>query len=242
MPARHRANRARDTITGFAGFTAELMSAGFSVAGGNDEGVFGLIGFSWENQPPDSPIRWHTGDPETDPWEWRIRVLEERSDIAYAKVFFRKAGYITREWYPYFLSARRDGREYADLYADGLMSRYTKRIMDVLTENHALPVHELKLLAGFGKEDKSRFDKALTDLQMGLFITMCGRAQKRNRYGEEYGWHSTVFCLSEEFWERALFDQAAEMDAKESFAAISERVYNLNPNADKRKVRKFILG
>ncbi|MDR1217362.1 MAG: hypothetical protein LBJ99_02120 [Oscillospiraceae bacterium] len=229
-------------ITNFGDFITELLGAGFSVAGGNDEGVFGLIGFSWENQPPGGPVRWHTGDPETDPWEWRIRVLEERNDIAYAKVFFRKAGYITREWYPYFLAARRGGREYADFYADGLMSRDTKRVMDVLAENRALPVHELKLLVGFGKEKKSRFDKALADLQMDLFITMCGRAQKRNKYGEEYGWNSTVFCISEEFWERAVFDQAAEIGAQKSFDAISERIYQLNPNADGRKVRKFILG
>ena len=31
-------------------------------------------------------------DPETDPWEWRIRVLDERDDIAYAKLFYKKSG------------------------------------------------------------------------------------------------------------------------------------------------------
>jgi len=43
-----------------------------------------------------APVRWHTGDPGTSPWEWRIRVLDERDDIAYPKRFYKKSGYITK--------------------------------------------------------------------------------------------------------------------------------------------------
>ncbi len=35
---------------------------------------------------------------------------------------------------------------------------------------------------------------------MGLFITMTGRKQKKNKYGIEYGWNSTVFTTVENFW------------------------------------------
>ena len=94
-------------IRSFSEFCTVLLSAGFSGAvGGKDDGVFGLFRYGLGAQDEGS-IHWHTGDPETDPWEWRMRVLYERDDIAYSKVFFRKAGYITREWYPYFLVARR---------------------------------------------------------------------------------------------------------------------------------------
>lgn len=41
-----------------------------------------MISWNWNETPSyDTPVRWHTGDPETDPWEWRIRVLDERDDI-----------------------------------------------------------------------------------------------------------------------------------------------------------------
>ena len=78
--------READTmIRNFSDFCAELIKAGFSLAsGGNDEGVFGLIKHNWNEEPPDSPIRWHTGDPETDPWEWRMRVLDERDDAIFS--------------------------------------------------------------------------------------------------------------------------------------------------------------
>jgi hypothetical protein len=229
-------------INNYSDFCRQLLNAGFSVAGGNDEGIFGLINFSWDSEPPNSPIRWHTGDPETDPWEWRVRVLRERDDAAYSKVFFRKSGYITREWYPYFLAARRDGRTFKELYADGLAGEYSKRIIDVLTEYHALPVHELKQLAGFSREDKSRCDKALTDLQMNLFVTMCGAMQKRNKYGEEYGWNTMMYCLTENFWNADVIEAAAKIEKQTAIDAITERVFALNPNANAKKVRKFILG
>jgi hypothetical protein len=229
-------------IKNYSDFCKQLNAAGFSVAGGNDEGVFGLIDFSWDNEPPNSPIHWHTGDPETDPWEWRVRVLRERDDVAYSKVFFRKAGYITRGWYPKFFAARRGGRTFGELYADGLASEFSKRIIDALREYHALPVHELKQLAGFSSEDKSRFDKALTDLQMGLFVTMCGAVQKRNKYGEEYGWNTMMYCLTEEFWDAEIFKKAAKIDKQAAIDAITERVFALNPKANAKKISKFILG
>ena len=41
--------------------------------------------------------------------------------------------------------------------------------------------------------------RALVELQMGLFIAMTGRKQKKNKYGIEYGWNSTVFTTVENF-------------------------------------------
>ena len=230
-------------IQNYNDFITALLKAGFSMGGGNSDGMYSVVSWMWNESPPyDTPVRWHTGDPETDPWEWRIRVLDERDDIAYSKVFFRKAGYITKEWYPYFLSVRRGGVSFEEAYADGLFSHYTKRIYETLLESGSLPLHEIKLRGGFSKEDKSRFDKALTGLQMGLFITMCGRQQKRGKTGEEYGWASTMFCAVEEFWPPEVFEKASKISPNEAEEAIAKRVYELNPAADSKKINKFILG
>lgn len=57
-------------IQNFAAFFRELLAAGFSIAGfGNDEGVFGRLKYGWNNEQPEAQVRWHTGDPEHDPWE-----------------------------------------------------------------------------------------------------------------------------------------------------------------------------
>ena len=48
---------------------------------------YAIVDYYWLTVPPGSPIVWHTGDPETDPWEWRVRVLNERNDVAYANSY-----------------------------------------------------------------------------------------------------------------------------------------------------------
>ena len=230
-------------IQNFQDFVKALLNAGFSINGGNDEGIFSLISWNWDETPPyDTPVRWHTGDPETDPWEWRMRVLAERSDIAYAKLFFRKSGYITREWYPYFWAARRAGKNLAEEYADGKVSQFAKRIYDIIMDYEVLPLHAIKQIGGFSKEDASKFDRALVELQMKMYLTMCGRQQKVSAKGDEYGWSSTVFCTTENFWGHDVFEKAMGITEREAIEKITGQIYRLNPKAQEKKIIKFIKG
>ena len=230
-------------ILNYGDFTAALLEAGFSMGGGNDEGIFAVVPWSWDGQPLyETLVRWHTGDPETDPWEWRIRVLDERNDIAYAKLFFKKSGFITRDWYPYFLAVRRGAETLEDAWQDGRISRPAKLIYDIVQDHGALPLHAIKGLAGFGREDKSQFDQALVELQMGMYLTLCGRQQKISQKGEAYGWSSTVLCTTELFWGQDVFDTASRIDRQEAIRAITQRVCLLNQGASPKKIKKFIAG
>lgn len=232
-------------INNFEDFCEALKESGFSMGGGNDKGIFALIDFDWRGAPEDTPVRWHTGDRETDPWEWRMRVLEERTDVAYAKLFFRAAGYITKEWYPYFLAVRRRGKDFEELLSDGEISYVAEQIYKTIRENGALPMHALKELCGVTKEESGAFERALVDLQTKLLITMCGRAQKLNRQGAEYGWNSTVFCTVEDFWGDCMPEVAklsARISPKEAEEKIRAQILRLNPSAEEKKIKKFICG
>lgn len=230
-------------IKNFSDFCDELLKCGFSLGGGNDKGIYAIINYGWDSPENEvSPIRWHTGDPETDPWQWRMRVLEERGDIAYSKVFFRTSGYITKEWYPYFLRVRRQGKSFEKAYADGEISHTAKVIYDIIVQNGSMPLHEIKLMGGFGKDDKSRFDRAVTDLQMKMYITMCGRTSKLNKSGEEYGWNVTVFSTPEKLFGEEFVENAMEIPADEAADKIREQVLKLNPKAEEKKIKKFIFG
>jgi hypothetical protein len=187
-------------------------------------------------------VRWHTGDPDTDPWEWRLRVLAERSDVAYAKVFFGKNGFITREWYPYFLSARRRGKTLAESYNDGLVTREARRVFDVLSDGGAMPAREIKRLGNFKREDKYKFERAMRELQNMLFITACGFGRKVSDSGEEYGWDELIYCASESFWNADVFDEAVSLNRGDAVKKIRERVRALNPYAIESKVKRFIEG
>lgn len=231
-------------IQNYRDFVTTLSKAGFSMGGGNSEGIYSVIPWNWNEEPPfDTPVRWHTGDKETDPWEWRMRVLEEDSDkIAYAKLFFKKSGYITKEWYPYFLAARRKGKDFEEEYEDGTISYIAKKIYGLVSENERLPLHIIKQMGEFTKEDGSRFDRAMVELQTKLYITMCGRQQKVSPKGEEYGWSSTVFCTTESYFGEEVFHEAFKIDEKEALEKISEQIYCLNPKAELKKIKKFIYG
>ena len=229
-------------IRNFDDFVSALCHSGFSMGGGNAKGIFSLLSACAEGKEPDhSPIRWHSEEPETDPWEWRMRVLEERQDIAYSKLFFKTSGYITKEWYPLFLAVRRQGNSFEDIYESGRISYTAKRIYDIICREGEIALHEIKQIGGFKKEDNSAFERALVELQMGMFITMCGRTQKRNKYGMSYGWNSTVFCTVEHFWEERNVE-LSEKDPQYAYDRIRNQILILNPLAGDKEIDKFIRG
>jgi len=230
-------------ILNYNDFIEALLTAGFSMGGGNADGIYAIINWGWNETPPfETPIRWHTGDPDTDPWEWINRVLDERNDIAYGKLFFKKSGYITKEWFPCFLAVRRDGISFDEAYEDGTISHFAKRIYDVVNAHDQLPVEEIKRLGGFLREDKPGFDRAMTELQMRMFLSPCGRRMKVSKDGEEYGWSSTVFCTTERFFGDDIFEEAARINVDEAFEKIKAQILKLNPSAQEKKIVKFIRG
>ena len=217
-------------------FTEALLSAGFSMGGKNKEGFYTILTWNWNETPPyETPVSWYTGDPETDPCEWRMRVLTERNDIAYGKVFFGKTGFITSEWYPYFLAVRRGGMTFEEAHLDGTISHTAKRIYDVISDRASLSVDDIKQLGGFSRENKSSFDKALTELQMKMHLTICGSHEKRSM-------PSNVFCTTERFFGEDIFSAADKISSEEAFEKIREQVLKLNPTAEDKKIKKFILG
>ena len=171
------------TIRSFDDFVQDLREAGFSMGGERDGGVFALASFFGPE------IRWHTEDAQTDPWEWRIRVLREYQDLAYGKFFFGNGGYITGEWFPCFYAARRavslentEGKQLRfrgtkaleEEYEDGNVSREALTIYRLLQEYRELPAHLLRQYGGFaGKEYASAFERALVELQAGFYISIC---------------------------------------------------------------------
>ena len=62
-----------------------------------------------------------------------------------------------------------------------------------------------------------------------------------NKYGAGYGWDITVFTRVEDFWAKRGF-LLPERDPDESFELIRERILELNPEAKRSRIDKFIRG
>ena len=96
------------------------------------------------------PEYWWCDDPKVDPWIWR-ELIAKSGEVAYAKFFGKKAGFISKEWLPYFANYRRDGYDFDSLWEDGKASRRQKKIMDLFEDAEELYSNEMKSLGGFGK-------------------------------------------------------------------------------------------
>lgn len=200
-----------------------------------------IPGFSLEERT--MPDYWWSGDRANDPWEWR-EIIAARGDVAYGKFFDKKAGFISREWLPYFVNVRRDGYDFDALWDDGRASAKQKKIMDLFSDEyeHAeLYSPEIKQRAHFGKEGDKGFEGVLTGLQMQLYLCARDFRQRLNKAGEPYGWPIAVYATPEHMWGRETVTAAYHESPKASAARVAEHVGEVYPIATAEQIRK-VLG
>ena len=86
-----------------------------------------IPGFSVEERTLASA--WWTGDPASDPWTWR-EFLSSDPELAYGKFYDKKAGYVSKEWFPAFANYRRNGYDFDALVGDELVPYRNQQIME----------------------------------------------------------------------------------------------------------------
>ena len=121
------------------------------------------------------------------PWEWRME-LARRGIVAYGKLFSKKAGPVSREWYPDLANYQRNGYDFDARYEEGLASYREKCVMDVLLRDGPTLSKDLKRLAGFGSDGLKGFDTVITSLQMQTYITAHSFEYAHDKHGQPYGW------------------------------------------------------
>lgn len=212
-------------------FKSYLQNAGFMPLSNNKAGFPSLSSLTMEEA-------WHSGE-VNDPWIWRRLVAEEKL-AAYGKFFDKKPSFITLEWYPYFLAARRGLTSVEELYDKGKFSHAAKCIYELFEGPKEIPAHDIKPLLGRDM-GKTEFDNALTELQMGMFLTMSGVAQKTNAQGEPYGWPSVCLMKVEDWVGKTVMDKAAGLDPLAARAQIVAKAREFNPDASEKQLAKFLL-
>ena len=176
---------------------------------------------------------------EEDPWEWR-KIVAGEGKIVYGKFFGQKAGFISKEWFPYFAAYRRDGYDFDTLYELGMASRKSKLLMDVLDADGETPSYLLKEKAGFGKNGEKGYEGAITRLMMETYAVICGFSQKVNKAGEPYGWSVASYCTAEQRFGRDLVRSCYHLSKEEALEKIMEQMHRLYPSADNKAIRKEI--
>lgn len=199
-----------------------------------------IAGFSLEERTVAE--YWWSEDPERDPWEWR-EIIARSGQVAYGKFFDKKAGFISRDWFPYFTNYRRDGYDFEALWDDEKASMRQKKIMDLFAAENAgaeLYSFEVKQNAGFGKEGEKNFEGTVTDLEMKLYLCMRDFRQRKNKKGESYGWAIAVYSTPEHLWGYDHVTSAYKEDPAESWKRIAGRVKDVFPAATEAQIRRVI--
>ena len=173
------------------------------------------------------------------PWEWRMEVAR-RGMVAYGKLFSRKAGLVSREWYSDLANYRRNGYDFDSRYEEGLASYREKCIMDVLLREGPTLSKDLKRMAGFGSDGLRGFDTVITNLQMQTYVTVHSFEYARDKYGKPYGWGIARYAVAEDVLGAEVTQGAYDRSPEESKARIVQHLGMLCLDAFDDDLEKLI--
>lgn len=201
-----------------------------------------IPGFSLEERTVSED--WWCDDKAKDPWIWR-EIIAESGNIAYGKFFYNRAGFITKDWLPFFANYRRDGYDFDALWDDEKAPLRSKKIMDMFAEENSdaeIFSNELKQKSGFGKDGEKGFEGVITSLQMQTYLCIREFKQRKNKKGESYGWPIAVYCTLEHLFGRDIVSRAYTEPATESGKRIVKHVMELYPEATPQQIKRLLGG
>lgn len=135
--------------------------------------------------------QWHTGDPETDPWQWKDRAAGEKK-LAFGCLLGGHKGFITEQLYPFFYAAYQPEQHMEERYHTGEINPLLYKLWQLFEAGAALDTGEIRRALG-QSVSQSKADNAVMQLQKEFYITVSGNRRKINKLGEPYGWPSNTY-------------------------------------------------
>ena len=165
-------------------------------------------------------------------WKWKGPIVTE-GNCVYGKFFDKKAGFVSRAWWPDFYNYRRSQHPVP------AESSIEETILLTLQEQGSMITRELRAACGFtGPKMRSKFDAYVTRLQMGCYIVTEDFVYPQDKHGREYGWGWSLLTTPEQLLGReACFCQRTP---EESFQRIYNHFRKLLPEASERQMMKLI--
>ncbi len=198
-----------------------------------------IPGFSIEEHTP--PELWFGDDGEIwGPWEWKGPVARTGTNI-YGKVFWKKAGFVSMEWFPDFANVRRDGYDFDARFDDGLASYKDKELFDAIDRHGSLQTGQLKKLCGYGgKDGKKGYETAITRLQMQTYISVADFDYATDKHGSVYGWGIARYATPESRLGYEAVTAAYSRTLEESLRRMLDYLRKRLPQATEKQLLKLL--
>ena len=194
----------------------------------------GVYGFSAEEAVSDDCryVVFPDGGWDWPLWKWKGPVVTE-GNCVYGKFFDKKAGFISREWWPDFYNYRRSRYP---LPAEGSIE---ETILLTLQEHGSLITRELRAACGFdGPRMRSKFDGYVTRLQMATRIVTEDFVYPVDKHNREYGWGWSLLTTPEQLYSRDVCQ--CSRTPQESYQRIFNHLKSIIPQATDKQIHKMI--
>ena len=165
-------------------------------------------------------------------WDWKGPIVTE-SDCVYGKFFNKKAGFVSRAWWPDLYNWRRHAHPAPSA------GSVEDTILLTLREHGSLITRDLRRLCGFTEPKmRNRFDGYVTRLQMACRVVTEDFVYPRDKHGKEYGWGWALLTTPEQLLgkEACLCDRSPE----ESLERMLDHLKRLLPRANKQQLMELI--
>ena len=194
----------------------------------------GIVGFSAEEIVDEDCgyVALPEGGWEWPRWKWKGEIVTEMPCM-YGKSFNKKAGFISKEWWPDFCNYRRSKYPYP---TDGSIE---EAILSMLHSKGSIITRELRDACGFnGKGMRSKFDNYLTRLEMATYIVIEDFVYPHDKHNREYGWGWSLLNTPEELYGA----DACRCDCspEASFQKIFDHLKTMLPEATDRQLQRLI--
>ena len=199
----------------------------------------GIPGYSLEERV--DARHWFTGfDGAWDAWEWKGPIAR-RKKCVYGKLFNKKAGFVSREWYPDLANWRRDGYDFDALYDDGKASHDDKLVYDMVDQrDDSVLSKELKKLGGFRKGGKKGFDTIVTRLQMECYLVVADFTYMTDKKGNPYGWGVARYITPEKYYGKSFTGAVYQRKPEESKERLLTHFRRILPRANEKQLLKIL--
>lgn len=183
--------------------------------------------------------QWHTGEPETDPWQWKDRAALEKR-LAFGCLLNGHKGFVSKKWYPVFYRAYHPSDSFEERWENGQIKQTVYRVWQLFYEGSSLSTDDIRKAVGVTKKQGAgAVDTALKILQQEYQITVSGNRRKINAKGEPYGWPSNTYDRVKD-WATEEWLGAADLTRRTAQLKILEAVLSQCQNPDERKVAKTL--
>lgn len=194
----------------------------------------GIYGFSAEEMVDDDCryVVFDDGGWDWPLWKWKGPAVTD-GGLVYGKFFNKKAGFVSRAWWPDLCNYRRHA------YPAPAEGSIEETILLTLGEGGSMITRELRRACGFtGPKMRSRFDGYVTRLQMACRIVTEDFIYPQDRHGREYGWGWSLLTTPEQLYGREACH--CERTPEESLIRMTEHLQQLLPKATTHQILRLI--